>query len=303
MIPLLSTPTVKRQSHGQLPARIEAHLQDKLRSMFVFAPRVAATTDVEALHKMRVASRRLRVGLRYFENLFPEDELKQVKRQLRRVTKSLGKIRNIDRNTQLLRQSARRLPVTTVTLQRKLISQLVALRTAEVADLRGFLAALRTSHFEVRIQTLILKPHPRDDKRLVKEARAIVDKLRRDMRRRYRKCRNDKEPGPAFHKLRLAAKRYRYALETTEEVFLVNAAIRLRAVEQLQDRLGACQDMIELVKFLQESRRSLVKGDKSLAEPLENVIAFFAAAQDLAFERFQNFIKEDRPWLKKVKWQ
>jgi CHAD domain-containing protein len=286
-----------------MPARIETHLQEKLRAMFTYAPRVAATTDVEALHKMRVASRRLRVGLRYFEDLFPPDELKQVQRQLRRLTKALGRIRNIDRNSQLMRQAAKRLPVSTCAVQRYLIGELVARRAAEVGGLSELLAALRTSHFEARIQMLILKPRPREDKRLVKDAKAVLDGLRRDVRRRYKKCRRDKTPTPAFHKLRLAAKRYRYGIETSQEVFQINAATRLRAVEELQDHLGACQDMIELVKFQQESKRALVKIDKNLADPLQTVVAFFEAAEKLAFARFQKFLGEDRLWLKKVKWQ
>ena len=60
-------------SSTTLPVRIEAHLQDKLREMFAPA-RAAAAGDTAALHEMRVATRRLRVSLRYFAALLESTE-------------------------------------------------------------------------------------------------------------------------------------------------------------------------------------------------------------------------------------
>jgi CHAD domain-containing protein len=45
---------------------------------------------------MRVSLRRLRVGLKFFSSLFPAGELKQVQRQLRRITRHLGELREFD---------------------------------------------------------------------------------------------------------------------------------------------------------------------------------------------------------------
>lgn len=223
---------------SQLPARIEAHLLEKLASLFA----TTGTLDADSLHQMRVATRRLRVGLRFFAPLYPAGELKQVQRQLRRLTGALGEVRTLDVNLHLLRKAARRLPAP----QRKLAAGWLAARREHLEAVRELRRTLQTSHFQARIRQLILKPRPLDDKRLLKEATATLNQLRRDLRRRYRKYRGE-ETLEDFHKLRLAAKRYRYALEICATVFAAAATPRIRAVETLQDRTGACHDLAVLI--------------------------------------------------------
>lgn len=227
-----------------LPARIEVHLQDKLATLFAPA-RAAATGNADALHRMRVATRRLRVGLQFFAVLFPDNELRQVQRQLRRTTRTLGKIRTIDVNHRLLRKAKPE------TIRRMLTDELSAERRQHLAELRELVQTFATSRFEARIQALLTKPRPLAGKWLVKEANAALGELRHNVRRRLRKCRTN---DAAFHKFRIALKHYRYALETSAAVFQVDAAGRLRAVKELQDCLGASHDLEVLLEFLGDCR-------------------------------------------------
>lgn len=52
--------------------------------------------DVEALHDMRVASRRLRAAMSVFESAFPAKEFRPLEREAARVTDSLGAVRDAD---------------------------------------------------------------------------------------------------------------------------------------------------------------------------------------------------------------
>jgi CHAD domain-containing protein len=283
-----------------LPARIEAHLQDKLQAMFLPA-HAAVTGDIDAVHELRVATRRLRVGLRYFATLFPAAELRQVQRQLRRVTRTLGEIRTRDVNLQLLRRAAKHLPAGTVEVQRKLTGELRTARLQHLRELRELLQTFATSQFESHIRTLVLKPHLRDDQRVLADARDFIAKLRRQLRRRFKNCLSAEQWGPAFHKLRVAAKRYRYAIETSQAVFRTAAAAQVRAIKALQNCLGACHDLEVLLEWLRDHRRQWAKADNPLASRLTNMLTFFQGQHEMAFAAVQQFLHEDRVWHKKVR--
>jgi CHAD domain-containing protein len=274
----------------RLLPRVEAHLQEKLHALF--AP--AGNTGIVALHDMRVASRRLRVALRCFASLFPEQELKQVQRQLRRTTQTLGNIRALDVNLQLLRTAAKRLPASTAAVQRKLAGELLADRVREVHELGELQRTFATSHFEERIRALVLKPRLVLDRRLLEETHKFIAKRRRVVQRRFRK-------GADYHKLRIAAKRYRYALETGAAVFRVQPIERVRAVEALQDRLGEWHDLEVLLDFLRTCRRRWTKAENPLAGRLDAVLAFFETEHEAVFAKCQTLLNHGRTWLKKVR--
>lgn len=268
-----------------LPAQIESHLLEKTRRLF----EPVDDADVEVIHRMRVASRRLRVGLRCFASLFPENELTQIQRQLRRTTRALSAIRTLDVNAQLLRRAPASPARTT------LIRSLLAERVALAGKLRDWMGTLRTSHIDLRVQALVMKARERDPKRLLKDANEQVEDLREALRKRYRKFR-DKRGRQAFHKMRIAAKRYRYALESSEAIFPVKVGARIRAVERLQDLMGACHDLEVLLEHLRQA-------DKTLARDVGGMIEFFQQHYDRQFGEFKAYLREDRLWLKKVKLQ
>jgi len=283
-----------------LAARIEAQLQDQLRAMFLPA-RAAATGNVVAVHDLRVATRRLRVSLRYFAALFPPSELRQIQRQLRRATRTLGAIRAHDVNLQLLRRAAKYLPVGTAAVQRKLTGEFLAARLEHVRDLRDLLQTFATSQFEAHIRALVLKPRRHDDRRVVADAQDFIAKLRRQLRRRFKNCRPAARCGPVFHKLRVTAKRYRYALETSGAVFRTRAATPVSALKELQNHLGACHDVEVLLDCLRASRRQWTKADNPLASRLTSVLTFFQGEHEVAFADVQKFLRDEHGWHKKVR--
>lgn len=52
--------------------------------------------DIEALHDMRVASRRLRAALSVFADAFPAKPFQAIEKQVARITDSLGVVRDAD---------------------------------------------------------------------------------------------------------------------------------------------------------------------------------------------------------------
>lgn len=52
--------------------------------------------DIEYLHRMRVASRRIRRNMEVFQNAFPESSWQNYKKNIKKITKTLGLARDLD---------------------------------------------------------------------------------------------------------------------------------------------------------------------------------------------------------------
>jgi CHAD domain-containing protein len=64
--------------------------------LFEHAEGVLDTTDIERVHDMRVATRRLRAALEVFSDAFAKGELKPVLRDVKRLADALGERRDPD---------------------------------------------------------------------------------------------------------------------------------------------------------------------------------------------------------------
>jgi len=57
---------------------------------------VRKADDIEYIHRMRVASRRMRSALSIFRNCFSNKDYKEIYRDVRQVTRALGEARDLD---------------------------------------------------------------------------------------------------------------------------------------------------------------------------------------------------------------
>jgi CHAD domain-containing protein len=71
-------------------------IRERLVQMLVHAPGVRLADDIEALHDMRVASRRLRAALSMFAPSFHDADFKRFEQEVKAVTDSLGTARDVD---------------------------------------------------------------------------------------------------------------------------------------------------------------------------------------------------------------
>ncbi len=71
---------------------------------------VRLAQDIECLHRMRVASRRLRTALAVFEVCLPAKRVARWQKDLRKITQALGAARDTDVQIALLEQFYRELP-------------------------------------------------------------------------------------------------------------------------------------------------------------------------------------------------
>jgi triphosphatase len=214
------------------------------RHLAIFLAREPGTRlgeDVEALHDMRVAARRLRAALRLFEPYLPAGAAR-LRRELGWVDGALGAVR--DRDVQLARLAEWR--------------ETVGARTG------GALAAVLRDQREAARARLLQVLDSRRYERLVGGSVAMLRRgpLRRAaaarqpvlavapdlIRRRYRavKRKGDRITPQAaagdYHALRIRCRRLRYALELHRDVYGRRVQLFVRSLIALQDLLGRHQD-------------------------------------------------------------
>jgi hypothetical protein len=96
-------PTAPGASNGTSPPQVETYsqagqrmLRERLEAFLDWPGEVLKNEDVEAVHKMRVASRRLRATLDAFEPCCEPRAFKRVYRRVKKTADSLGKARDTD---------------------------------------------------------------------------------------------------------------------------------------------------------------------------------------------------------------
>ena len=71
-------------------------ISERLDAMLEHLDGVRRGEDIEAVHDMRVGSRRLVAAMRVFAGCFPEREYRALLREARRITRLLGAVRDLD---------------------------------------------------------------------------------------------------------------------------------------------------------------------------------------------------------------
>jgi CHAD domain-containing protein len=96
-----------REPYRRAGARIVRVRADEL---FAHAPGVLDTDDIERVHDMRVASRRLRAVLEIFAPCFPPAEFKGVLRDVKQLADALGERRDPDVHIAAMQSFAKAAP-------------------------------------------------------------------------------------------------------------------------------------------------------------------------------------------------
>jgi CHAD domain-containing protein len=113
--------------------------------LFENAEGVLDTSDIERVHDMRVASRRLRAVLEIFAPCFPQSEFKGVLSDVKQLADALGERRDPDVHLEAMRAFGGVEPLVERLRERQAAANTllaVALEAAEASDLRGRLLAL-----------------------------------------------------------------------------------------------------------------------------------------------------------------
>jgi CHAD domain-containing protein len=200
--------------------------------------------DVRGVHRARVASRRLSEALPVAAAVLGKD-LDSLGRQLRRLRRALGGIREIDVIRGVLAQEAhdRGWPAALVD---QIDARSVTMRDAARERLRRKISRSEALALPKRIRALAA-----DVERAQPAARADALLASRLTTRAKAYSRALAATGVLYapeplHGFRIAAKKLRYTLELAREAARLPVSTTLRALKVLQDLLGALRDLQQL---------------------------------------------------------
>ena len=230
--------------------------------------------DIEALHDMRVASRRLREALEIFQACFPPKIYDRLYERVRRVTRALGRARDadvaVDYFAKLLADSQN--VIEQVALQevlRRLAKQQTRRRTEMQHELDKVQPADLLARFEKAFNNMERTPPSRQRgsrTALLLARRLFAQRLREVFAcQRLIKGEGDIE---GLHNLRIAVKKLRYAMETLDFAGGEQVKENLKFFKKLQTGLGDLHDRDVFGETVQQRLDKLKK--QSFTEHLLN---------------------------------
>ncbi|MCI0658276.1 MAG: CHAD domain-containing protein [Acidobacteria bacterium] len=213
--------------------------------------RVQRGAGSDPVHELRVASRRLQEALDFLAPYLPEGPRKKLHRRARRIRRSLGELRNADVMVELASDLMRRLSPAERTVLRPFLSRL----QTEAAGLRRRAIHRRAPPVpgvRKRIERL-LKDLPNSSvKTLDSRGDEFLSERIHELSNELDCARRD---GPtAMHRLRIAVKRYRYALEFLERAGRKELSGAIQETRRLQGELGHLHDLDVLLEILRKER-------------------------------------------------
>ena len=221
-------------------ALIQARFEEQYSEILAHDPGTRLGDEPEALHKQRVAVRRLRALLRSAEPMLDPVWSNQLREELGWLGRSLGNVRDLDVLLVHLREEVRALEGEDRSAGLQLVAGLDEERTAARAELVRALGSTRYLTLLARLEEAVPGP------RWVGDA-IPVEELARKSFRKLAKAANalgkdatDEE----LHAVRIRAKRARYAGELAETVIGKSATRFVQRARELQDVIGEHQDAV-----------------------------------------------------------
>jgi CHAD domain-containing protein len=233
-------------THTWLAAR--GFLLDRSDDFFLQLTRARETFDPEAIHDLRVASRRLREGLAIFGHCFRKRQLAPLRKELKVLTTMLGEIRNTDEAILFFSNLVEQCDTASAGAGMKIVATLQTKRAKEQRELKRELKKIDPGSLLGRIDDFCSNPRifnpdarglfqPISDSLL--EAVAVREKAILELLPEASVEMNVS----AQHRLRIAVKHFRYRLEFLAPLASDDYRKVYSAIKEYQEVLGHMHDL------------------------------------------------------------
>ena len=247
-----------------------ALLRQRLVSLLKFMPAAQAGDEI-SVHQARVASRRLREALPVLGARADEAQLDRVQKRVRRITRALGPVRELDVTLLLLAE-----------LEGKEAAPLRAIERVRDAVLderqqrrREMLDEITPSRLDKLTRRLVRVAAPQERPLVTRNAR---EEAATQSAQRARNLKAAIEHaggiylGERLHRVRVEAKKLRYALEIQRELNKARSMIGLTRLRAEQDMLGRMHDLEILIDKARAVQGNLNPRDRRGMSELNTLI-------------------------------
>jgi CHAD domain-containing protein len=287
------------QPKARKPRQLVEIIISQLAALRTHHRAVLDTEAVEAVHKMRVSTRRLQASLDLLER---EMKVRKLKRRLRTWRRKLSSVRNYDVFLELIEKEAasrgrtrrEQIELVKATLQERRMERaekvkqyleginidaiasslgLSAPSTGEPLDSADVIDELRDQAppIETAAETMVI-----DKQRVAGYAAERLDQRLAEFQALAAQSHPTNNPAE-LHQLRIAAKRVRYLLEIVCQMGYGDASRSLSWLKALQDRIGDWHDL----EALEEEIIAIVSGPEFMKQHLAESSQMLQAAAHL----------------------
>lgn len=242
-----------------LGALVQAYVDTQCR-VILEAREAITARDESVVHPVRVAIRRLRATLRTFPRVYRSADRSEFADELRWAGNLLGGVRDLQ---VLAERFAAEDRTAAPALYRAVAEEIERDRADawhEVAE--GLGSPRGAALFESIAHWRDDPPFTSRSDRPAEKAKKRVAKANADVTRRLSRV-SDAAPadvGERLHDVRKAAKRHRYAVELAQPVLGEKAERTIERRQALQDALGAHQDAVVALAYLEQIRLDVQSG-------------------------------------------
>jgi CHAD domain-containing protein len=241
-------------------------LAESVAALLHHDPLLRTGRDPEAVHQARVATRKLRSNLRTFGPLLNPEWTEPLRSELGWLAMGLGAVRDREVLLERLRERTKSLPAN----DQRSAESLLHLLELEIDELRKKLMAdLDSQRYIDLLEQLVAAAHsPATLPEADQPATAVLPALATTPWKRLRSAVRqlpETPTDPELHRIRILAKRARYAAEAVAPVAGPGAAAFAKAAAKLQTILGEHQDSVTAQAWLRAAkvtgRRAFVAGE------------------------------------------
>ena len=242
-------------AQGPLPGvdfehRIFESLADQASAILTAIPGVRRATDPEDIHRMRVASRRLRIRLSLFEDFIPGKKARPWRRRLKGLTRALGEARDADVQLIFLeeylaqppdereRAGVKRLMASTRRQRRKLQKQV--LKVLDKVEDSSILTDMRQTFQAVVDASVAAGGAPGGQPPFGLARTAIEARLWEVLA--FAPFIRDPRHNEELHRMRIAAKHLRYCMEAFAQLYDGRLGRPIKTAKAIQEMLGDIHD-------------------------------------------------------------
>jgi CHAD domain-containing protein len=261
---------------GAASTAIRVVLSARFEELFALRDHALDWSDPEGVHDMRVSSRRLRGALRDFMPYLPKHGLSVALKKIRDIADALGAVRDQDVAIIGLQKLEAGAPPEAAAMLHQLIRARETIRRQARKNLQQALHKGRLKQLQIDVETVIdsatanpkpkrrsknAEPHAEDTYREV--ARRTILKRLREVEKLSKGLYRPLKMEP-LHRMRIAAKRFRYALELFELCLGPDISIFAKKVGALQTSLGELHDSDIWIETLGKNRNGVAEQSKEL---------------------------------------
>lgn len=256
----------------------------QLDSLRAYHNEVVEGQPPEAVHKMRVTTRRLQASLDLLQSNGDEFQIRKLKKQLRKWRRVLSLVRNYDVFLNLIeKETSGRKPHAKKRFE--MLRSVIEERRAHTADKSSeYLKNINIEKLAARLGLAEKESSEQQEKKnLMFDERRITRRAAERLEQRLAEflslaLQAHPTSDPAdLHQLRIAAKRLRYLLETVSEMGMGDASKALSWLRSIQDRIGDWHDL----QAIEEEIISIAARRRFMSENLSRSIQMLQAAAHL----------------------